>query len=110
MLKYKGYVGHIEFDSDAEIFHGEVLGIRDVITFQGKSVDEIKKALIDSIEDYFDMCAKHCKQPEKPFSGKLLLRLDHELHRQIVCAALKEKKSINSWIVGNLQKASFSYT
>ena len=38
VMEYKGYVGKVEFDDDAEIFHGEVLDTRDVITFQGKSV------------------------------------------------------------------------
>ena len=104
MLKYKGYVGHVEFDSDADIFHGEILGIRDVITFQGKTVDEIKQAMKDSIEDYFDMCRKNEKEPEKPFSGKLIVRLDSELHRKVACAALREGKSINKWIAETLEE------
>lgn len=104
MLKYKGYVGHVEFDSDADIFHGEILGIRDVITFQGKTVDEIKQAMKDSIEDYFDMCRKYEKEPEKPFSGKLIVRLDSELHRKVACAALREGKSINKWIAETLEE------
>jgi predicted HicB family RNase H-like nuclease len=56
MLKYKGYTGHVEFDDESGIFHGEVLDLRDVITFQGKSVEEIKKAFRDSIDDYLEFC------------------------------------------------------
>lgn len=56
MLNYKGYTGHIEFDDEAGLFHGEVLDLRDVVTFQGKSVDELSQAFRDSIEDYFEFC------------------------------------------------------
>jgi predicted HicB family RNase H-like nuclease len=54
MLKYKGHTGHVEFDDEAGIFHGEVLDLRDVITFQGETVEEIKKAFRDSIDDYLE--------------------------------------------------------
>lgn len=96
---YKGYIGRIEFDDEAEIFHGEILGIRDVVTFQGKSVEEIRRAMRESVEDYLEMCREHGKKPEKPFSGKLLLRLDSELHRQIARAAARDGKSLNRWII-----------
>jgi predicted HicB family RNase H-like nuclease len=63
MLEYKGYTGHVEFDDDAGIFHGEVLDTRDVITFQGKNVKELRKAFRDSIDDYLEFCAEHtCTQ------------------------------------------------
>ena len=55
-MEYKGYVGKVEFDDDAEIFHGEVLDTRDVITFQGKSVGELRQAFRDSIDDYLAFC------------------------------------------------------
>jgi len=104
MMKYKGYIGRIGFDDGADLFHGEIIGIRDVITFQGKSVDEIRQALKDSIDDYLEMCKKHGKKPEKPFSGNLLLRLDSELHRRVACAADREGKSLNRWIVEALKE------
>ena len=63
---YKGYIGRIEFDDEAEIFHGEILGIRDVVTFQGKSVEEIRRAMRESVEDYLEMCQKHGKKPAPP--------------------------------------------
>jgi len=56
VLKYKGYTGYVEFDDEAGIFHGEVLDLRDVITFQGKTVEEIKKAFRESIDDYLEFC------------------------------------------------------
>lgn len=56
MIEYKGYIGHVEFDDDANIFHGEVINTRDVITFQGCSTDELRKALHDSVETYLKFC------------------------------------------------------
>ena len=98
MLNYKGYVGQVGFDDEASVFHGEIIGIRDVITFQGESVSELRQAMEDSVDDYLEMCKKHKRVPEKPFSGKLILRLNTELHRKIACAALQAGKSINKWI------------
>lgn len=56
MMKYKGYTGHVEYDDEAKIFHGEVLGIKDVVTFQGTTVDEIEQAFKDSVDDYLAFC------------------------------------------------------
>lgn len=98
MMEYKGYVGHVEFDDEAEIFHGEVINTRDVITFQGKTVDEIKQAFRDSVEDYLEYCAKLGQEPEKPFTGKFMLRIPPDLHRKIFVAAKQSGESINAWI------------
>ncbi len=98
MLIYKGYMGHVEFDDETEIFHGEVINTRDVITFQGRSVAEIKKAFKDSINDYLDFCAERGEEPERPFSGKFNLRVDPALHRKIYIAARQHKISLNQWV------------
>jgi len=98
MLIYKSYVGQIEFDDEAEIFHGEVINTRDVITFQGQTAAELKKAFHESIDDYIAFCHERNEQPEKPFSGKFNLRLDPELHKQVYIAAKKDHVSLNQWI------------
>lgn len=98
MLIYKGYMGHVEFDDEIEIFHGEVINTRDVITFQGLTVSEIKKAFRESIDDYLDFCTERGEEPERPFSGKFNLRLDPELHRQVYVAARQHKMSLNQWV------------
>ena len=67
MIDYKGYVAHIEFDNEANLFHGEVIAMRDVITFQGQSASELWQAFEDSIEDYFAFCAERGEQPEQPY-------------------------------------------
>jgi predicted HicB family RNase H-like nuclease len=105
MLEHKGYRGYVEFDSDAGIFHGEVLDTRDVITFQGKSVKEIRRAFRDSIEDYLEFCRERGEQPDKPFSGRLMVRLPPELHRRLYTQARQEGKSLNQLIAEKLERA-----
>lgn len=98
MLKYKGYHGQVEFDEEAGLFHGEVVDLRDVITFQGKSVDELEQAFQDSVDDYLDLCRERNEEPDRPFSGRLMLRLPSEIHRNVYVQAKKEGKSLNEFI------------
>lgn len=104
MLKYKGYTGYVEFDDEAGIFHGEVLDLRDVITFQGKTVEEIKKAFRESIDDYLEFCKERNEKADKPFSGRLMVRLPPRLHRKVFVSARREGKSLNQWIAEKLDK------
>jgi len=98
MMEYKGYIGVVEFDDKAKIFHGDVINTRDVITFQGKTVDEIEIAFHDSIDDYISWCEQDCVNPEKPYSGKFNLRLSPNLHKEVAVTAKKLKMSINSFV------------
>jgi predicted HicB family RNase H-like nuclease len=104
MLEHKGYIGAVVFDDEAEIFHGEVLGLRDVVTFQGSTPQEIKQEFINSVEDYLEFCAERGEKPEKPYSGKLMLRTSAELHKKIAAKAATEGKSINALINETLDK------
>ena len=106
MMQYKGYLSHIKFDDNANIFHGEVINIRDIITFQGKSVDELKKAFEDSVEDYLVFCADRGEKPNKPFSGNFTVKLSPEQHRKIIIAAENSGKDINSWVSETLAQAT----
>jgi predicted HicB family RNase H-like nuclease len=105
MLKHKGYTGHVEYDDEARIFHGEVLDLRDVITFQGKNVEELEKAFRQSIDDYLEFCEQRGEEPDKPFSGRLMLRLPPNLHRKAYVSAVREGKSLNQWIAERLERA-----
>jgi len=106
MMEYKGYLSRIEFDDEANIFHGEVINIRDVITFQGKSVDELRKAFEDSVEDYLAFCAERGEEPDKPFSGRFTVRLSPEQHRKVILAAEKAGKDIEVWVEEALAQAA----
>jgi predicted HicB family RNase H-like nuclease len=104
-MEYKGYLAHVEFDSEANIFYGEVINIRDVITFQGKSVDELRQAFTDSVEDYLEFCKERGEEPDRPFSGRFTIRLSPEQHRQVILAAEKAGKNIDSWVAEVLTHA-----
>jgi predicted HicB family RNase H-like nuclease len=103
MLKYKNYIGHVAFDEAADIFHGEVINTRDVITFAGKSVREIKKAFKDSVDDYLDFCQERGEAPEKPFSGRFNLRVQPELHQEAYIAAKELGVSLNNLVIQALR-------
>jgi predicted HicB family RNase H-like nuclease len=104
-MEYKGYSAKVEFDSDADIFHGEVINLRDVITFEGETVKELKQAFQDSVDDYLDFCAQRGEAPEKPYSGKFVIRVEPELHKNITIEARKAGKSLNVWISDAIYKA-----
>ena len=106
MLKHRGYTGHVEFDDEDGIFHGEVLGLRDVVTFQGKSVEALEQAFRDSVDDYLAFCEERGEEPDRPFSGRLMVRLPPELHREVYLRARQEGQSLNQWIADKLAKAS----
>ncbi len=103
-IEYKGYIGVIEYDDEAGKFHGEVINLRDVVTFEGECVEDLRKALKDSVEDYLEFCAGRSEEPEKPFSGNLPLRIDPELHRKIYIEAKRAGKSVNGLINETLKK------
>lgn len=72
-MQYKGYLARVEFDAEANIFYGEVINTRDVITFQGESAVQLKKAFEDSIEDYLSFCAERGEEPNKPLSATIFI-------------------------------------
>jgi predicted HicB family RNase H-like nuclease len=106
MMQYKGYKASVQFDDEAKILHGEVLGLRDVVTFQADSVSELEKAFHDSVDDYLEFCKERGEEPERPYSGKFLLRLDPSLHRQVDVAAAAAGQSVNAWVANILEVAS----
>jgi len=87
------------------VFHGEVINTRDVITFQGTSVAELRKAFHDSVEDYLAFCEKRGEEPEKPFSGQFVTRVSPALHRRINLAATLSGKSLNAWVTEQLESS-----
>jgi predicted HicB family RNase H-like nuclease len=104
-MHYKGYEASVEFDEDAVSFHGEVLNLRDVITFQGASAEELKQAFADSVEDYLAFCRERDEEPEKPFSGQFIVRTEPVLHKAVSLAAKREGVSLNKWVTTALERA-----
>lgn len=102
MMKYKRYRGIVNYDNDAKIFHGNVIGLNAVITFQGTTVEEIEQAFKDSINDYLEWCEERGKTPERTYSGNLRLRLKPDLHAKLAQEAGIRGISLNSLILEKL--------
>lgn len=98
MMEYKNYKAKIEYDDEAGLFHGQVINLRDIITFQGSSVDELRHEFEISVDDYLAWCAELGQEPEKPFSGKFVVRVEPELHRRAAISADMAGKSLNAWV------------
>ncbi len=105
-MHHAGYVAMIELDEDAGLFHGEVINTRDVLTFQGATLKELRKAFADTVADYLAWCRERGKRPERPYSGNFTVRLPPELHRRVAVAAAREGKSVNAYVAEALGKAS----
>lgn len=101
-----GYVARVELDEEVGLFHGEVINTRDVLTFQGRTLDELRVAFADTIADYVEWCRERGKQPERPYSGNFTVRVSPELHRRIAAAAAREGKSVNAFISSVLESAA----
>ncbi len=97
-MKHKGYEGIVTYDEEADILHGEVINTRDVITFQGTSLPQLKKAFKESVEDYLAFCKERGEEPDKPFTGNFVVRISPDLHRQLHADAKREGKSLNALV------------
>ncbi len=106
MLTYKGYTAYIKIDPEAETICGQVLDIKDVVTFEGKTVKETKQEFYKSIDTYLAFCEELGQKPDKPFSGKLPFRTTPDTHRAIYLAATEAGKSINAWMEETLRKSA----
>ena len=105
-MTYQGYAAHIEYSDEAACFVGHIAGIRDIVGFHGESVDELRIAFQDAVEDYLETCQKAGKPPQKPYSGKLMLRVAPEVHAHAAMMAEAKGKSLNQWAAEVLANAS----
>lgn len=104
-MSYRGYDARVDYDEEADILHGEVVNLRDVITFQARSVDDLKSAFHDSIEDYRAFCKERGEEPEEPYIGQFMMRLEPTLHQAAADAARTLGLSLDRWIAEQLEKA-----
>ena len=98
MIEYKGYTGVFEFDPSIEAFHGRIVGLQDVVTFQGRSLDELRREMAESVDDYLEFCGEVGKEPERPYRGEFLVRTTPELHRAATIEAEASGMSLNAWV------------
>jgi predicted HicB family RNase H-like nuclease len=97
-LTYKNYIGTVEFDGENELFFGSVYGINDLITFEGQSVSELKRAFEEAVDDYLETCKSIGKEPNKIYKGSFNVRVTTELHRQSALLAAQKKISLNDFV------------
>lgn len=96
-MTYKGYAARIEYSDEDQCFIGHIAGIKDIVGFHGDSVAELRTAFEEAVEDYLLTCEKLKREPQKPYSGRLMLRVSPEIHAAVAVAAQVSGKSINQW-------------
>ena len=98
VLVYKDFLGSVHFSADDEVFFGKIEGVEDLISFEGKSVKEIKKAFEEAVDDYIELCAQNEKGIERSYKGSFNVRMSPDLHRQVKRTAVKLGISLNQFI------------
>ncbi|WP_028223781.1 type II toxin-antitoxin system HicB family antitoxin [Paraburkholderia oxyphila] len=96
-MTYKGYFARIDFDGRDNIFVGHVLGVDDRISFHGSTVDELTVDFHAAVDHYLTDCEQAGRKPQKPASGKLMLRIDPDVHARVGIAAAVSGESVNQW-------------
>ncbi len=104
-MTYKGYAARIEYSDADHCLIGHIAGVRDVVGFHGASVAEVRAAFEDAVEDYLETCRAAGRPPQKPYSGKLMLRLPPEVHARAAMMAAAHGKSLNQWAAEVLANA-----
>ena len=105
-MTYHGYTARVEYDPRDEIFVGRVLGIEDRITFHGATVATLRREFRTAIDHYLTDCATQRRAPQKPYSGKILLRVAPDVHAHAAMSAAAQGKSLNQWAAEILARAS----
>ena len=106
-MQHGAYIAEVEIDEEVGIFHGRTINMRDIVTFEGKSISELKREFAKSVKVYLDWCKADGVEPEKPFTGKFLVRVPPEVHRAAVAAAAQAGKSLNAWITETIGREAF---
>ena len=108
-IVYKGYIAIVGFSAEDECLVGHIAGINDVIGFHADSVEEIRKVFHETVDDYLAACLKIGREPNKPYSGKITLRLPPGLHAQLAVQAEASGSSLNNWLVSTLSQSIISH-
>ncbi len=104
MLEYKGFIGEVDFDENARTFYGKVVNANVLISFRGRTVDELEQSYHDVVDTYLEDCRQEGREPEKPYSGKITVRVEPVLHKRVAIKAASCKKSMNEYLSGLIEK------
>ena len=105
-MNYKGQIAWIDFSEADGLFLGRLLGINDVVGFHADNVPGLHAAFEEAVDDYLETCIKVGKPPQKPASGKMMLRVPPEVHRAALVAAQAAGTSLNQWAAQVLQQSA----
>ena len=103
-LHYKNYIGSLEFSEEDAVFHGRVVGIKAMISFEGDSVQKITEDFHDAVDEYLEFCSENNIKPEKPFKGSFNVRINADLHRKAALAASAQGVSLNAFVESAIQQ------
>ncbi|HHT88918.1 MAG TPA: type II toxin-antitoxin system HicB family antitoxin [Clostridiales bacterium] len=98
ILEYKGYFTKIEYNSEDKALYGKIEGIADLVTFESTDAGEIEKEFHNAVDDYLDFCKEIGKDPDKSYKGSFNVRIDPDLHKQLVIKAFKNNESLNQTV------------
>ena len=98
MIKYKDFYGSVEYTADDDCFFGKIIGITDLVTFEGDSVYSLKSAFQEAVEDYLILCEEVGKEPQKTYKGSFNVRISPELHKEAVMLASRKGISLNAFV------------
>lgn len=104
-MRYKGYEAVVRYSDEDRTFVGEIINTRDILVFDGSSVAEIETSFHSVIDEYLEDCEREKREPNKPFSGRFVLRVEPGLHRDLYIRARSAGKSLNAWVNEQLGKA-----
>lgn len=104
-LKHKNYLGSVEYSAEDDCLYGKVIGIRGLISYEGNSLDELKQDFYRAVDQYLELCKEEKKQPEIAFKGSFNVRIDPELHRNIVIKAKEKNMTLNAFVKQALMNA-----
>jgi predicted HicB family RNase H-like nuclease len=105
-MKYKNYTACIEYDDEDQVFVGKIAGVRDTVGFHANTVDALRLAFHEAVDDYIDVCRKIGKEPQKSFSGQVMFRVSPDIHRKAALAAELSGKSLNQWAEEVIERAA----
>lgn len=106
VMSYKGYAARVEYDDEDGIFTGRIMGIRDGVGFHAETVEGLREAFHEAVEDYVETCVNIGKEPQRAYSGQMMFRVNPEVHRKAALAAELAGKSLNQWAEEVLGKAA----
>jgi len=105
-MTYKGYAARIEYSDEDGCFIGHIAGIRDIVGFHAESVKELRAAFEEAVNDYLGTCERSGRAPQKPYSGRLMLRVPPDVHARAAMMAEAHGMSLNQWAAQVLSRAS----